>query len=330
MLTKKQNLYETIRGGAPDRLVKQHEAFAFIFETPFQMMTAGKLKPGMLPLKSPWGYTSIWPENSPAAFPLHDEAHLVVKDIAEWEKYIKAPNVVFSDKEWQPCMDALAKLDTSEVIPTAFVFPGIFELCHYLCEIQNTLVGFYTEPEAMHGLIDYLTEWHIQYARELCSHMHPEAILFSDDWGTQTSSFMRPEMFAEFFLEPYKRLYEFYHDSGVNLIVHHSDSYAANLVEYMIDMGIDIWQGCLTTNDIPSLVKKYRGRISFMGGIDNGKVDFADCTDEMIADATNLLCESCGKHFFIPCTASALMTIYPEVYHRVNRQIEIVSSAIFN
>ena len=30
---------------------------------------------------------------------------------------------------------------------------------------------------------------------------------------------------------------------GVDVIVHHSDSYAATLVPYMIEMGIDVWQG---------------------------------------------------------------------------------------
>jgi len=41
----------------------------------------------------------------------------------------------------------------------------------------------------------------------------------------------------------------------------------------MIDLGIDVFQGCMTTNNVPELVKKYGGKISFMGDLDNGVLD---------------------------------------------------------
>jgi len=71
------------------------------------------------------------------------------------------------------------------------------------------------------------------------------------------NSFVSPDMFEEFFLPAYKKIYGFYKANGVELIVHHSDSYAANLVPHMIEMGIDIWQGVMTTNNIPDLIKQY-------------------------------------------------------------------------
>ena len=39
----------------------------------------------------------------------------------------------------------------------------------------------------------------------------------------------------------------------------------------MIEMGVDIWQGCLTTNNTPELIKNGE-KINFMGEIDNGLV----------------------------------------------------------
>ncbi|MGL6294696.1 MAG: uroporphyrinogen decarboxylase family protein, partial [Eubacterium aggregans] len=85
-------------------------------------------------------------------------------------------------------------------------------------------------------------------------------------------------MFEEFIVPAYKKIYGYYKFHGVELIVHHSDSCTANLVPAMIDVGIDIWQGCIDANDIPSLIKEYGGQISFMGGIDNSKIDKEDCT----------------------------------------------------
>lgn len=44
MLTKKQNLLETIRGGNPDRYVNQYEAIAMVYGTPY---SAGNPMPVM-------------------------------------------------------------------------------------------------------------------------------------------------------------------------------------------------------------------------------------------------------------------------------------------
>lgn len=37
MLTKRQNMMEVIRGGNPDRLVKQYEGLTFVLNTPYQV-----------------------------------------------------------------------------------------------------------------------------------------------------------------------------------------------------------------------------------------------------------------------------------------------------
>ena len=126
--------------------------------------------------------------------------------------------------------------------------PVFFEQCHHLGEIQTTLINLYEEPEAMHELIDYLTEFELQLAEEICTHLKPDGLFHHDDWGSQTSHFMSPAMFEEFYLPGYKKIYGYYKSHGVELIVHHSDSYAATFVPYMIDMGVDIWQGVMTTN----------------------------------------------------------------------------------
>ena len=36
MLTKRQNMMEVIRGGNPDRFVKQYEGLTFVLNTPYQ------------------------------------------------------------------------------------------------------------------------------------------------------------------------------------------------------------------------------------------------------------------------------------------------------
>ena len=115
MLTKKQNMLEVIRGGNPDRFVKQYEAIQFILNTPYAlqypMMPEG---PGAPAVKCGWGYTNAWPAGTPGAFPVHDAEHLVCPDITEWKKYVKAPDINYTAEDWIPALEAVAKIDRNE------------------------------------------------------------------------------------------------------------------------------------------------------------------------------------------------------------------------
>ncbi|MGN0295194.1 MAG: uroporphyrinogen decarboxylase family protein [Lachnospiraceae bacterium] len=331
MLTKRQNMMETIKGGNPDRFVKQYEALAFVLTTPYQlqypMMPA---KPGDDPVVCGWGYTNAWPAGQAGAFPVHDAEHLVCPDVTRWKEFVKAPDISYTAEDWKQCLEDVAKIDRNEQMVAAMVAPGLFEMCHYLCEIQNALINFYEEPEATHELIEYITEWELKLAEQICTYMKPDVIFHHDDWGTQRSTFMSVDMFREFYLEPYQRIYKYYHDHGVELIVHHNDSYSATLVPTMIEMGIDVWQGCMSVNDLPALVKQYGKDITFMGGIDNGRVDKADWTQEIIAQETDQLCRDCGKLYFIPCTTHGLnFSVFPEVYPAVDEEIDKMSAEMF-
>lgn len=246
------------------------------------------------------------------------------------EKYVKAPDINYTAEDWKECQETVAGIDRNETMVTAMVAPGVFEMCHYLCEIQNTMINFYEEPEAMHELIEYITEWELKWAEQICTYMKPDVVFHHDDWGTQKSTFISVDMFREFFMDSYKRIYGYYHDHGVELIIHHNDSYSATLVPTMIEMGIDVWQGCMSVNDLPKLIKEYGKDITFMGGIDNGKVDRFDWNQEMIEESTDQLCRDCGKLYFIPCTTHGLnFSCIPGVYEAVDQEIDKMTKEMF-
>ena len=329
MLTKRENLLETIRGGHPDRFVNQFEALGMVRGDPYISKNMG-LNSGYGTFVNAWGVTIQFKEGTPGPFPLHDDAHKVVRDVANWRETVHAPNVHFPKEAWQAAIDSANSIDRSERFVTSTVAPGIFEQLHYLMGMDDCLVNFYLEPEAMKELIEYIADWELEYAAELCEHVHPDAILHHDDWGSQRSTFLSPEMFDEFLLPSVKKVYGFYKAHGVQLILHHSDSYAATLVPRMIESGIDIWQGCLTSNDLPKLIQEYGGKISFMGGMDNGIVDRPDWTEEGIAAHVEKVCRECGTRYFIPsCTAGGPASSYPGVFDAVTRQIDRVSGLMF-
>jgi len=329
MLTIRQNLLETIKGGNPDRFVKQYEFLSMIRGDPITSQSARPVQGGE-PVVDAWGVTKAFPAHVPGPFPVHDYEHRVIKDITKWKEVVKMPKTDFPEEAWQAYADMANSIDRNEYFVTAMVAPGIFEQVHYLMEIQEALVAFYEEPELMHELVDYITEYELKLAEGICKYGKPDALFHHDDWGSHISSFLSPEMFDEFFTPAYKKVYGYYKEHGVQLIVHHSDSYAANLVPAMIEMGIDIFQGCVTTNNVKDLIEKYGGQISFMGDLDNGQLDKEGWTKEEIVKAVENVCRKNGKLYYIPClTMGGPGSTYPGVYDAVNEEIDRMSKEMF-
>ncbi|MBF7096837.1 uroporphyrinogen decarboxylase family protein [Alkalibacter mobilis] len=336
MLTKRQNFLETIRGGNPDRFVKQFEAFmcvntrhGMISPDPISARSA-RAEEGKPDVVNSWGVTVSWPEGAPGAFPVHDEAHKVITDITKWRDVVKVPETEYTSEEWEKYAEIVNEIDRNEVFATFFFAPGIFEQLHYLMGVDDCLINFYEEPEEMHALIKVIKDYELRYAKGVCEYLKPDCLFHHDDWGSMTSTFMSPDMFEEFFLEPYKEVYGYYKEHGVELIVHHSDSYAATLVPYMIEMGIDVFQGCSSTNKVSELIKEYGGKISFMGDIDNGVVDIVNWTPELVEREVRRACETNGKHYFIPCITQGIPgAVYPGVYDEINKVIDKLNKEMF-
>lgn len=321
MLTKKQNLLECIRGGNPDRIVNQWEAFARVGGNPLCDRTLDA-DGNMV---DEWG---VWFKvaGQPGRMPMHDMEHRVVKDIDDWQEYLTTiPKGGWDNAAiWEPIQADVEKIDRNEYFVMPGVFPGMFERLHDLCEITETLMALYDSPDEIKEMVKIITEVEMEQAEAICKYVKPDALLHHDDWGTAKSTFMKPEMFEEFFLDSYKQVYGYYRSRGIQLIVHHSDTYAATLVPYMIELGIDIWQGCLLeSNDLPELVRRYGGRIAFMGGIESTAADVPGWTPELVRSVVDDALARVGSRLhFIPClTQGAPASTFPGVYDEVTRCI---------
>ena len=162
MLTVKQNLLETIHGGNPDRFVNQYEFLKIIYGSPFFDLHNGPvLEPGVINAKNAWGITFSWPEGLPGEFPVHDEEHLVLKDVTQWRDHVHAPALDYTDEEWAPYIKQVQEVDRDQYFVASLMWPGIFEQLHHFMDIPQTMMNFYEEPEAMKELINYLADWEV-------------------------------------------------------------------------------------------------------------------------------------------------------------------------
>ena len=323
MLTAKENMREVIRGGNPDRLVNQYEAISLLFH-PFMMFGSPLVQKGQTNVVNAWGVTNSFPENVPGAFPVHTPDKIVIKDIEHWQDYVKAPPLKFSQEQWDICKGMYAAVDGTKAFKATFEAPGLFEQTHHLMSIEEALMAYMEYPDEMHDLIKFLTDWELEMAEDICANLHPDMIFHHDDWGSEKNSFLRPSVFEDFFLEPYQKIYGYYKSHGVEFIVHHSDSYCANLVPIMSAMGIDVWQGNMKSNNTPELIRKYGGQMTFMGDIDNKFVDFTGWTP---ADCERAALESIARcnsmKYYIPCiTQGGPGSVYPGTYAELTKAID--------
>ena len=332
MLSVIENLRETMKAdGHPDRFVKQYE-FLNLLAPDLYYMGDYPMAPGGEG-KDQFGVLWRFPADQMGAFPVHDDEHKVINgDLENWrEKITHIPFAPPVPEYWGMLNGIAASVDTENQFVTAFFTQGIFERYHSLMGMDDALFSFYTEPDEAHALIDFLTECELDFAKQIMDHVPSvRALLHHDDWGSATNSFMSPDMFDEFITPAYKKIYGYWHERGVEVIVHHSDSYAANLVPSMIEMGMDIWQGCFPSNNLPELLEKYRGKITFMGQLETRYLDLPDWDKDVVRAAVEEACRTCKGPGFIPClTSGGPGSFFPGVYDFVNDEIDRMSKELF-
>ena len=332
MLTIKENLLETMKkDGHPDRFVKGFEFVNLMPETAYFMGDY----PTMPTDKDQLGYDAygvLWslPVGQMGSYPLHDDEHTLVKDILEWRDVIKRPMAPPVDGYWQMLKGKAAATDRTQQFVCALHPQGVFERLHALMGMEDCFINFFEEPEEMQELIDFIVDVELEFAKNMVERVGIDAVLHHDDWGTTSNSFLSPDMFEEFILPAYKKIYGYYKENGV-LIVHHNDGYGANLVDYMIEMGIDIWQGVIPDNDIPALLEKTDGKLTFMGEIESRVIDTPNWTPEAVEAEVERACRKIGPHRnFIPClTAGMPFSHMPGVADAVSRAIDRMSAELF-
>jgi hypothetical protein len=314
MLTPKENLLETLKkGGKPECLCNSFTMFRGISGDPcFQLIRGNRIR-GTNSYDA-WGTYIMFPEDSPAAIPVVTAENQVIPDICEWKKYVKVPDLrAKCSAGWEKAIASKNAIDSDQYLSMVVMGTGIFEQLHMLMTFEDTLMNFLLEPEAMHELIDTIFEYRLTYMQLIVEHLHPDCIVSHDDWGSKDSLFFSSDTWREFFKEPYRKLYQYLREQNV-IVMHHSDSYCEPLVEDMAEIGVEIWQGVIPTNNIAAISEKVGDRMLLMGGIDS-IIDREDATEEEIRKEARRACDEYGhlKGFWPGITYGGPGTIYPHV-----------------
>ena len=323
MQTPKEIFLELLKpDGQPERALKQYEALHMCLYDPINVYLRGNRKRGTVSVDR-WGTTISFPEDAPGAIPINHGDLAVCHDITRWRETVHAPDIAANCTEgWEECRKKAREATGSDKLLASFMGTGIFEQCHFLMGFEDTLTNLYEHPTEMHELIEYITEYRLTYVKLLIDNLRPDVIFSHDDWGTKNALFMNPDMWREFFKEPYRRFYGYIRSRGC-IAIHHADSYLVPIVDDMAEIGIQVWQGTLPENDIPALQRHLKGKLVLMGGI-GAAIDRADATpEEILAYARNTLDTCCAGGHFIPSITYGLPgAVFPHIDRYIDQAID--------
>ena len=323
MSTPKEIFLELIKpDGQPERQLKQYEALHMCLDDPINTYLRGNRKRGTVSVDR-WGTTISFPQDAPGPMPVHGEGVTVCPDITRWRETVHAPDLdAACAAGWDACRRHTALAEAEGRLLAGFMGTGIFEQCHFLMGFEDTLTNLYEHPDEMHALIETITEYRLDYVRRLIDGLKPDVIFSHDDWGTKNALFMKPDMWREFFKEPYRRFYGYIRSRGV-IAIHHADSYLVPIVDDMAEIGIQVWQGTLPENDIPALQRHLNGRLTLMGGF-GAAIDRADAQPEEILDyARDTLRHCCpGGHFIPSITYGLPGTVFKHVDQYLDEAVD--------
>lgn len=181
----------------------------------------------------------------------------------EWEEiaHIKVPKALLDLNE-----DAINEYcRTTDQFVVAGSSVRIFERLQFLAGTEKTLMDLYMEPAGMEPVIHKVHDF---FCRELeaWAKTDVDALFIQDDWGTQISLLISPELWRKIF-KPLYADYTAIAKASDKKIFMHSDGYILDIIPDLIEIGIDALNSQIFCMGLENL-EQFKGKITFWGEID--------------------------------------------------------------
>ena len=260
-----------------------------------------------------WGTVKVFLPGAPGPHPYLTSENVVIRDVTKWQEQLTVPDLESLD--WSEAVEQARSIDRSEKFACVFSPGGIFERSHFLMGMEEALINYLEYPEEMAALLRVIADYKIRFINMAGELLKPDVIFYHDDWGSKQNLFLPPAVWRKIIKPLQKEIAEAIHKNGM-LYMHHADCICEPVAEDMVEIGVDIWQGIITQNDIVSIQKRTKGRLAMVGGIDGPKIDFENTTEEAIRTEVRRAVDTyCPAGRFFPSIPNGVC------FHEWNNQI---------
>jgi len=145
-----------------------------------------------------------------------------------------------------------------------------FERLQFLRGVEATYVDLAYGTKEIRTLLATLHDFYCQEL-EMWAKTDVDGVAFSDDWGSQTSLLVSPELWRDLFRPLYREYCKILHAKD-KFAFFHCDGNIADIFGDLVRLGLDAINAQLFAMNLERLAKRYRGRITFWGEIDRQRI----------------------------------------------------------
>lgn len=181
-----------------------------------------------------------------------------------WEDFDRLTIPDIKDpKRWEHLQDAALENGDLFMLSNGI---SLYERVHFIRGLENTWMDIYEHPDELRKLIGILVDMNL-YAIEKYQSVRADGFIFCDDWGLQDKLMISPGKWREVWKPAYARVYKAARDAGM-LTFLHSCGYISDILEDLIEIGLDVIQLDQQLNMGLENLHQYSGRITFWCPVD--------------------------------------------------------------
>jgi len=189
-----------------------------------------------------------------------------MQSIDEWREKLILPDIESYD--WEPLRKQVEAIDRSKFLVQGFIEMGLFERSYLLLGLEEALISYMTEEDEMREMLHVIADYKIKFIRKFYEVTKMDMCWYGDDWGTQTNSFLPPDVWRRVIKPETQRIYDCFKELGI-IINQHSCGKIDNIFGDIVEMGADMWNACQPCNNLKNMKELYGDKITFVGGIDS-------------------------------------------------------------
>ncbi|HET6410787.1 MAG TPA: uroporphyrinogen decarboxylase family protein [Anaeromyxobacter sp.] len=177
---------------------------------------------------------------------------------------------------------------------------SLWERAWTLRGTENLMLDFYLHPEFVRDLLRAIGEYNIAQVEKALS-FDIDAVYFGDDWGAQRGLQMGPPLWHEFLRPVLQRMYGVVRGAKKHVMIH-SCGDVDELFDDLVSLGVSCFNPFQPeVMDVHALLSRYRGRLSFHGGLSTQRLLPYGTADEVRRESRRLLEEGGeGSYIFSP------------------------------
>jgi uroporphyrinogen decarboxylase len=177
---------------------------------------------------------------------------------------------------------------------------SLYERAWTLRGLEPLLTDFYENPDFVHSLLERIADYNIAQIHEALKY-DIDAVYFGDDWGQQRGLQMGPKLWHKFIYPVLQRMYSIVHAADKEVFIH-SCGDVDELFDDLIEAGVNCFNPFQPeVMDVPALLKSYRGRLVFHGGLSTQRTLPYGSVEDVRRESERLLeLGSQGSYIFAP------------------------------